>query len=491
MIVRFDDFPSGVRPILPDLSTFFKMFDEFEKNKITFYLGIVPDLLSKVRQSDLLKLKSYQYLIPCQHGYDHAYYKYSKILIDAKDEFNTKTLGTFNEFNQVPISQIKSRLKVGKKILENFFKRIITHYIPVCNYIDNDLVESLKYAGFETIFTTPQSIEVEGLQTIETDISCRLYQLKKTDNYKSICLHCTWEFDAIQKNGFDNWLKDFNSFFKVAKTGQRIPKIANFYWNLETPMSYLRYLTLLSFRKLHPDWQMILWTSASNVKNVWKGVTEKQDFQNKIINGNYLSQIDELGVQIKPFKSELCKTLAPNYLSDIIRFKSISGGGWFFDMDQIFTRNFDELCDYDFVTGGHTTMYCGVLGASENSKIPEFVTKKQLEKLNKSTQLNGYCELGNQFLHLLSLTSEFKTISANESFLDSGIEYFYPIFDSGKVDQLYSGKVVISELINNYAVHWYGGHPKSQGFNSAYNEQFAQTSNDSISVYCRGNGIIT
>jgi len=107
MIVRLDDFPTGVRPILKDLSLFFKIFDEFEKRKIVFYVGIVPKLLEKyVLPKDIQKLKNYKYLIVCQHGYNHRYDEFSKVLIDKNDIKNNGTVGVFNEFENYTKQQI-------------------------------------------------------------------------------------------------------------------------------------------------------------------------------------------------------------------------------------------------------------------------------------------------------------------------------------------------------------------------------------------------
>ena len=56
-----------------------------------------------------------------------------------------------------------------------------------------------------------------------------------------------------------------------------IPKIAYFYWNDNTPLSYLRYLTLKTFRSLHPDWDVYLYQSGADVNSKWVGL-ESQDF---------------------------------------------------------------------------------------------------------------------------------------------------------------------------------------------------------------------
>ena len=113
-----------------------------------------------------------------------------------------------------------------------------------------------------------------------------------------------------------------------------IPHIANYYWNKETPLSYLRLLTLKTFRHHHPHWTMRLWTSESNRANVWNGNAEQQDFQRNDLH-DYMDEVKYYGIEIIPFTDPMTDRLAPCYISDMMRFRTIDGGGWFFDLDQI------------------------------------------------------------------------------------------------------------------------------------------------------------
>jgi len=111
-------------------------------------------------------------------------------------------------------------------------------------------------------------------------------------------------------------------------------------------------------------------------------------------------------------------------------------------------------------------------------------------KLIENTKLTHYCEIGNSFLHHLSLTTEFKNETAGEKHFIAPYGYFYPVYPSSAVDVIYDGKVKIPVTPENYALHWWGGHQKSQAFNGKYTEEFAATSKDTISVYCRKEGIL-
>ena len=58
-----------------------------------------------------------------------------------------------------------------------------------------------------------------------------------------------------------------------------IPKIVYFYWNWETPISFLRYMTLKTFVHFHRNWKIYLYMSGSKTEKTWKGY-EEQDFLN-------------------------------------------------------------------------------------------------------------------------------------------------------------------------------------------------------------------
>lgn len=265
-----------------------------------------------------------------------------------------------------------------------------------------------------------------------------------------------------------------------------IPHIANFYWNRETPLSYLRYLTLVTFRHHHPQWTMRLWTSRSNTAARWGG-PERQDFM-ATSETDYMPVVHSLGVDVLNLPEDH-GDIAPNYISDIARWQTIVGGGWFFDMDQIIVRPFNELCFADFVTGAGNpgVIYCGVVGASPLSRVPEIMLSAVTSKITAGT--DSYCEAGNWLLRAMMSTPEFRRDTDQERHNTTPSRYFYPVADSGDVWKIYDGSIIIPRGEDNYAMHWFGGHPLSQKFNAIYTEKYARTSNDTISRYLRMEGI--
>jgi hypothetical protein len=264
-----------------------------------------------------------------------------------------------------------------------------------------------------------------------------------------------------------------------------IPKIAYFLWSEGTPLSYLRYLTLWSFRRLHPEWEMKLYLAKSiNTKN-WKG-TEDQDYLQAKKGKDYLEIVDKLNVSVTYWDKH--SDMNPTQVADLFRFEMLADtGGWFFDLDQIFLNSFNDLIyEHEWVFGGRSVIYIGVMGAAPRSEICGYIYKKQLEFLSKGKP-DKYCQIGNWLLmDLLKNDQNFKNILKRKRWLQTEDDDFYPILHSHLIKNVYEGKVDIeTSSYRAYALHWYGGHPDSQKFNSEFTEETVKNGTDSISTYLR------
>jgi hypothetical protein len=257
-----------------------------------------------------------------------------------------------------------------------------------------------------------------------------------------------------------------------------IPKTAYFYWNKETPLSYLRFLTLKTFRSLHPHWEMkICHTNTGSFKK-WPGI-EQQDFLfDKKGQYDYISRCPDLGVNITDYGKH--KDKAPNFISDFYRWDVLSmEGGWYFDVDQIVLRNFDNLCDHDFVADGSNNYFVGVIGCSSNSPIASYI----YQYANRTFNPDYYCCIGpwmmRGLLHGGGDPALKKMMESCGVMLDSGAR-FYPIVPDN-VNRLYNETVDIPE--KTYCIHWYGGHPESQKFNNMVTEENFHDYNNTITKY--------
>tara|TARA_B110000908_G_C10267203_1_gene465463 strand:- start:6945 stop:8129 length:1185 start_codon:yes stop_codon:yes gene_type:complete len=195
-IIRIDDFPTGIRPILDDLEPLYDILMEFEKRELRFVLGIVPSLLTE----DMIeRLKKFKYLIVAQHGYNHNYEKLHKKLIDNKDPYNDWCcMDQFNEFTGKSKDEIKDKMEFGRNILEKIGPTNI--YIPPCNNLDKNTLEVLEDLDFKYILGDGISHSSKKIPIISSNFYNRVRMLNRNNSQGRVsCLHVTWEWDELYR----------------------------------------------------------------------------------------------------------------------------------------------------------------------------------------------------------------------------------------------------------------------------------------------------
>lgn len=226
-----------------------------------------------------------------------------------------------------------------------------------------------------------------------------------------------------------------------------IPKIAHFIWSEGTSLSYLRWLSYDTFRKLHPDWQIMFHlVRGCSTKKTWTGTEELEFMTHK--GEDYTSLIPDPII-------ETVDGILPNYASDLIRWESLyKHGGYYFDMDQLFIKSFNPLLDYDIVWGGTKINYSGVVGMFKRCPVAKEMADMVRERIGSATR---YCEVGNWlWSDRISKGTDYKEFK-------TPMNYFYPIETSDQMKRYYKGSK--PDLSESYALHWFGGHPDSQAFN--------------------------
>lgn len=129
-----------------------------------------------------------------------------------------------------------------------------------------------------------------------------------------------------------------------------LPKNIYFYWGNKT-ISFLRYMTLYSFRKLNPDWKIIL-----VIKKEFNDPTEWNK-KNKFIyfNGkDYFHKLKELNITIQYLETDYSEisnlNLSDVHISDLLGWKILAdNGGVIADTDIIFIKplDYDKLKNID------------------------------------------------------------------------------------------------------------------------------------------------
>lgn len=261
-----------------------------------------------------------------------------------------------------------------------------------------------------------------------------------------------------------------------------IPKRMYFYWG-GTSLSWMRYMTLYSFRKMNPDWEIVL--CLSELDEEWD-IPEDQDFLN-YRGPDYFNKISDLNIIVEDvqfpgnFKNKF-KSISPIHESDLYRYyKLYNEGGFYSDMDVLYFRSmgavYSEIISHECDTviyqcPGYVAI--GFLGAAKGNSFYKDLMLSVLDVSGPDCyQLYG-----------VELIYKFFGISGNNLLIDDKIEkkydglkvYVIPKslvyqYDWMTIQHTYSAPMGV-EYFDSKSIgyHWFGGNSTSQKFNNLLNE---------------------
>jgi hypothetical protein len=243
-------------------------------------------------------------------------------------------------------------------------------------------------------------------------------------------------------------------------------------------------MTLYSFRRMNPDWEMVL--CLSELDESWN-LSEAQDFLN-YEGPDYFNKIQDLNIIVEPvqfpedFKNKF-KKISPIHESDLYRYyKLYNDGGFYSDMDVLYFRSMDNIYD-EIISGRYNTIVyqcpayvaIGFLGAAKGNSFYKDLMLSSVNTVDSTRyQLYGV-ELIYDF---------FSIINGNNMLIGNRIEtkyeelkvYSIPKFlvyqyDWIAVQHTYANPIGIDFFDpKSIGYHWYGGNPTSQKFNNLLNE---------------------
>ncbi len=264
-----------------------------------------------------------------------------------------------------------------------------------------------------------------------------------------------------------------------------LPKNIYFYWGNKT-MSFLRYMSLYSFKKFNPDWNVIL-IKRKNLK-----VPKEYDWEERLdslyFKGEDCSKlIDKLDISIKYLEDEYPEIaeldLEENHISDIILFKILGEkGGIVSDTDILFYKpiNYEKIKNVD----------AGIIsfkGYPKKNYIPlSFMIGKpnrffseMYERFKSKINLKVWDNSPSLMDSLKQIKNKFKDLKIVR--LPSHL--VFPFSETKKEPQEY----FISMFRNNVKVpdnsigmHWYGANPNSQRFNNKLTKDNYKNSDNTI-----------
>jgi hypothetical protein len=223
-------------------------------------------------------------------------------------------------------------------------------------------------------------------------------------------------------------------------------------------------MTYVTFKEHHPNWKVMFHhVRGCGNKQTWVG-KEKLEFDRTGI--EYLPDITP-----QELVNEFVDGILPNYASDLIRWKALyEYGGFYFDLDQLFLKPFDELTDYDIVWGGERINYSGVVGMFKRCPLAKEMYERTKQKLSEG--VTSYCEAGNWLWSSFVSSGEGLSLLKYYKTFKTPMRYFYPIEESYLMKDYYEGKQ--PPTADSFALHWFGGHPDSQAFNARPREEIDQ-----------------
>lgn len=288
--------------------------------------------------------------------------------------------------------------------------------------------------------------------------------------------------------------KKIENTFVLTRT---IPKKIFFYWD-GSDLSWMRYMTLYSFRKLNPDWNMTLYLSDGISKNKGWKTSENQDYYT--YNGNnYINKLKDLNIKIEKaeFPKEiqgLLTNLSPIHKSDLFRYYQLFvGGGFYCDMDVLFFKSIDNFYNeviqkgYDTIIHEYQskerTLTIGFLGSSINNEyyknlfefgVNYYTNNIKNDDINNNYQSMGVLLIYMMFTNKLSASRVYETIISkypNLKFYNLPTSLIYS-FDWTKIKYCFSNSIKSSHFAyNSIGYHWYGGGVESQKYNNILTEK--------------------
>ena len=262
-----------------------------------------------------------------------------------------------------------------------------------------------------------------------------------------------------------------------------------FYWG-NSVMSWLRYMTLYSFRKLNPDWEMELHVSHIDMEDKYWENHNEQDFHT-YKGKNYLPEVKKLGVKIKECPV-FVKGAGPSHNSNFFKWNELAtNGGIYSDMDILFVKPIEEYynkiqnlqtgisySDEEKVDihGGYFSI--GFMFSSGNNRFFKDVFNWSI----KYCDLNSYQGAGVMPLYEMLAANQGMEIYRN------GLSYI-------PMDLVYPWRYYQQDDFFNHChttlpkdtigIHWYAGHPMAQEFNNNIKPDTLSNYDNTISYWLR------
>jgi len=262
----------------------------------------------------------------------------------------------------------------------------------------------------------------------------------------------------------------------VLNNVNRLPKRMCYFWT--GPMSWLRYLTLKSFRHYNPDWVIDLYKPVNlTPKRQWK--TGEQDDAQRYKGQDWSTAVAELGIIQKSWKCPL-PNASPAQASDLFQWQLLSGERCFYaDMDILWTAPLEPVRESVCTSDAVFCLESGVLaiGFFGSNKF-EFFNELYKLAMKSSRLLKHYQGCGTELIYdMLQISSnnvgsgragrmamqKLKKYYPASNIVEVPDQTVYP-FDWRQIDDIFNKLVPLPE--GTAGIHWFGGSNIAQHWNN-------------------------
>jgi hypothetical protein len=261
-----------------------------------------------------------------------------------------------------------------------------------------------------------------------------------------------------------------------------MPRRMCFYWTAEK-MSWMRYLTLSTFRYHNPDWQMVLYRSTPRGGNKQWRSSPTQDCDT-YAGPDYSSRVVKLDVSMIEWEPPV-NDMAPVHACDLCQWEALDkNGGFYSDMDILYVRPMpceitNEAQVVFCLSGGF--MVIGLVGSSRGNRF--------IGDLSRSARHyyvpTAYQSTGAEALYRMAKVwpkwmnydrpGELAVSHLRENFRDVSMQVlpdgtFYPWTYLQTRSIFEESHEVPAETVG---IHWFGGDSLSQSWNHRLTESNA------------------
>jgi glycosyltransferase involved in cell wall biosynthesis len=273
---------------------------------------------------------------------------------------------------------------------------------------------------------------------------------------------------------------------------KNIPKVAHFYWGAEK-MSYMRYMTINSFKKMNPDWSVKLYIPKQlNSEKTWKDSFHQSDTEDYLSEGDYFEKLKEMAIKIiKVDFPEHIKRLGEAQKSDYLRWRVLyKEGGLWSDMDIIYHSPISNIYINKMKNKEVDNTISIIPDTGNSHQIGFYLSRpknpmfKELCMLSSTKRdITMYQDLGCYLLNRYLGTQEkinnkfdIKTIN-----MDQNVVYK---FDHQNLKKIYDCDIFKEKYLSDkttIGIHWYGGAKISQEYNNMINHTNIDDINNTLS----------